>query len=467
MPSLLIGQKVTYSVTDSEGGKNYYQHTYGPEEDKKLHKKAMPRETDEESERSVPHHLSKDVRDRHIADRPVEETNSASSRISAHLIETTSLSQNIQLSTEEDGTPNEMENVVTNTDTNTNTNIQDTNTNIPIQETDTMAPNTESLYPDILNSNNTKPDVISYVTHLSEPLLDGSPPNLSNTDFIVNSITGTIHSFLPESFTSSMATPNSNPSLALSGHACSEPVCENSNINPSMHSDVSVALLGVTSPEIQDSIKTETDQESSVSFSEINVNEGLGPHHMYRQVEHSPINSPPSPARSTRTEYLSATSETDFKSRSETDFKTRSETDFKSIQSEYVSMDDTQSIESSSPLYLYEEGVVLDPNYDYSALLQNTMSPQQQQQQINLDSDSDFSILMQNPSQQQQKNLHHSQPSPSPTIKASGKLVRTGRKCNPSTTINSLTLPSRPPTPMKPIQLWRRNPEHLNKFRMN
>ena len=437
MPSLLIGRKVTYSVTDSEGGKNYYQHTYGPEEDKKLHKKAMPRETDEESERSVPHHLSKDVRDRHIADRPVEETNSASSRISAHLIETNSLSQNIQLSTEEDGTPNEMENVVTNTDTNTNTNI-------PIQETDTMAPNTESLYPDILNSNNTKPDVISYVTHLSEPLLDGSPPNLSNRDFIVNSITGTIHSFLPESFTSSMATPNSNPSLALSGHACSEPVCENSNINPSMHSDVSVALLGVTSPEIQDSIKTETDQESSVSFSEINVNEGLGPHHMYRQVEHSPINSPPSPARSTRTEYLSATSETDF--------KTRSETDFKSIQSEYVSMDDTQSIGSSSPLSLYEEGVVLYPNYDYSALLHNTMSPQQQQQ-FNLDSDSDFSILMQNPSQQQQqKNLHHSQPSPSPTIKAPGKLVRAGRKCNPSTTINSLTLPSRPPTSARQIR---------------
>ena len=93
MPSLLIVQKVTYSVTDSEAGKNYYQQTYGPEEDKKLHKKAMPRETDEESERSVPHHLSKDVRDGHIADRPVEETNSASSQIPAHL---TSLSQNIQ-----------------------------------------------------------------------------------------------------------------------------------------------------------------------------------------------------------------------------------------------------------------------------------------------------------------------------------------------------------------------------------
>ena len=157
-------------------------------------------------------------------------------------------------------------------------------------------------------------------------------------------------------------------------------------------------MPGVTSPEIQDSIKTETDQESFVSFSEINVNEGLGPHHMYRQVEHSPINSPPSPARSARIEYLSATSETDF--------NTKSETDFKSIQSEYVSMDDTQSIESSSPLYLYEEGVVLDPNYDYSALLQNTMSPQQQQQQFNLDSDSDFSILMQNPSQQQQQDIN-------------------------------------------------------------
>ena len=430
MPSLLIGQKVTYSVTDSEGEKNYYQHTYGPEEDKKLHKKAMPRETDEESERSVPHHLSKDVRDRHIADRPVEETNSASSRISADLIET-NLSQNIQLSTEEVGISNEMENVVTKTDTNfippntdsiipmqdtntmapnTNTNIQETGTNIPITETetnipitetDTTAPNTD--YPDILNSNTTKPDVISYVTHLPEPLLDGPPPNLSNRDFIVNSITGTIHSFIPESLTNSMATPNSNPSLALSGYACSEPVCENSNINPSMHSDVSVALPGVISPEIQDSIKTETDQESSVSFSEINVNEGLGPHHMYRQVEHSPINSPPSPARSTRTEYLSATSETDS--------KTRSETDFKSIQSEYVSMDDTQSIESGSPLSLYEEGVVLDPNYDYSALLHNTMSPQQpqrqqQQQQFNLDSDSDFSILMQNPTQQQQQDIN-------------------------------------------------------------
>ena len=201
MPSLLFGRKVTYSVTDSEAGKNYYQHTYGPEKDKKLHKKAMPRETDEESERSVLHHLSKDVRDRHIADRPVEETNSASSRISANLIETTSLSQNIQLSTEEDGTPNEMENVVTKTDTNpmrrhgicicfsngicvrsnmppnTDTVTQDTdsiipitNTNIPIQETDTMVPNAESLYPDIPNSNTTKPDVISYVTHLSEPV---------------------------------------------------------------------------------------------------------------------------------------------------------------------------------------------------------------------------------------------------------------------------------------------------------
>ena len=281
---------------------------------------------------------------------------------------------------------------------NTDTVIQDTDsiipitdTNIPIQETDTMAPNTESLYPDILNSNTTKPDVISYVTHLSEPLLEGPPPNLSNRDFIVNSITGTIHSFIPDSLTSQIP-PNSNPSLALSGYACSEPVCENSNINPSMHSDVSVALPCVTSPEIQDSIKTETDQESSVSFSEINVNEGLGPHHMYRQVEHSPINSPPSPTRSARTEYLSATSETDFKP----------------IQSEYVSMDDTQSIESSSPLYLYEEGVVLDPNYDYSALLHNTMSPQQQQQQqqFNLDNNSDFSILMQNPSQQQQQDIN-------------------------------------------------------------
>ena len=54
----------------------------------------------------------------------------------------------------------------------------------------TVAPYADSVYPDILNSNPTKLDVISYVTPLS------------NGGFIVNSITRKIHCFTPDSYSS-------------------------------------------------------------------------------------------------------------------------------------------------------------------------------------------------------------------------------------------------------------------------
>ena len=492
MPSLLLGKQVTLSETDSEGGKNYVQHTYGPEEDMKLNNKFVSSESD----KSVCQPVSKEVRDRYIADSSLENI-SVGSSTTADMLGITSLSPTHSQTRKQFDPLNETNSVPSLPDTHssaphTNATIQDTHTNAPdvttsfpagnsiapiattggldlhstaphtssinqgtnsiVPDTHTIVPDAHSIgpvthtnapvthtivpdahtnapvthtivpdahtigpvthtigpnahtigsdanpiadsgYPDIVNSNPTKPDVISHVIHLPEPTLDG-PAILGDRDFIVNSITGTIHSFNPEiSNVSSMETTNSNASIALPGYSYPDSYPQDPS-NASVNSDVSISPISVTSPQQKaqdlDSIKTESEQNNVSSLSEINVEEGLGPNYMYRQINmpHS-TDSFPSLSPSDKTVYLSGGSENEFKS----------------IKSEYTSMPDTQSGDSISPLSLYEDGATLDPNIDYTQLLHDTASPdkqqQQQQQQINLDTNTDFSMIMQNTLQQ-------------------------------------------------------------------
>ena len=439
MPTSLVGKKVSISETDSEGAKSYYQHTFGPDS----YKMVVHQDTEDESERSVVQLLSKEIRDRYVADS--FENISVYSSVTSDLIGNKSLSPIIPLPQKEVGTainnkcsslpdisndlnvdkymspciplsPDEIGLSIKNTkgtslpdtstivsdthsiapDTNpivqtysvgsgfefrsaySNTDPIHSDTTVTVPDSNTNAPNPDGGYPDILESNATKPDIISHVTHLPpEPMQDGpSNPNLGSRDFIVNYITRTIHSYIPDSNVGTLDTTNFDSSLELMDSYISpqNPDSEKYNTNLSVNSDLSVAYQGIIP-----GIITESDHNSSPSFSDINVNEGLGPHHMYRGFV----------VPNTMDSYGS------------------SENESTSYKSDSISIPDAQSIQSNSPLSLYEEWATLDPQIDYTALLREILSPseQQQQQHVNLDNTSDFSMILQNPLQLQNTEI--------------------------------------------------------------